>query len=121
MLKNLQAKKTENAKEEAIDDAQYRMWSTNPETLDLNFMGDELEPALVRWNAHLEREQLEETTAMGIEGDDDDDNNVISSALKTVSTRPEEMARDVKEIFEADDNVSTPAEANPTTEAGEAA
>ena len=56
MLKVLQSKEIEDAKEQAIDDAWYCMWSTNPETLDLDFMGDELEPALVRWNARFERE-----------------------------------------------------------------
>ena len=59
MLKDLQAKEIEDAREEAIEDAWYRMWSTNPETLDLDFMGEELEPALARWNVRLEREQLE--------------------------------------------------------------
>ena len=121
MLKDLQAKEIEDAKEKATDDAWYRMWSTNPETLDLNFMGDELEPALVRWNARLELEQLEETTAMDVEGDDEDDNNVISSVLKTGSSRLEEIAKETKEIFKADNNTSTLAEANPVTEAGEAA
>ena len=47
MSNDLRAQEIENAKEEAIDNAWYRMWSTNPEVLDLSFMGEELEPALL--------------------------------------------------------------------------
>ena len=93
MLKDLQDKMVDDAKEEAIDNAWYRMWSTNPMTLDLEFMGDELEPALARWNARLELEQLEEAKAADAEVDDEDggDNDAIESALKTGSSRPEEI------------------------------
>ena len=116
MLKDLQAKAIEDAKEEATDDAWYRMWSTNPETLDLDFMGEELEPALVRWNARLELEQLEETTVMDVEGDDEDDNNVISSVLKTGSSRLEEITKETREVFQADDNTPAPPEVAPAVE-----
>ena len=54
MVKDLHAKELEDAKEEAIDNAWYRMWSTNSEVLDLDFMGEELDPALARCNTRLE-------------------------------------------------------------------
>ena len=113
MLKDLQAKMIEDAKEEAIDDAWYRMWSTNPETLDHEFMGDELEPALARWNARLELEQLEETKAAdaGADDEDDNDNAAISSALKTGSSRLEEILKETREIFEGGDSTPVPTEA----------
>ena len=110
MLKDLQAKAIEDAKEEAIDDAWYRMWSTNPETLDLDFMGEELEPALVRWNARLELEQLEETKAAEAGADDEDDNTAISSALKTGSSRLEEILKETREIFEGGNSTPVPTE-----------
>ena len=116
MLKDLQAKAIEDAKEEATDDAWYRMWSTNPETLDLDFMGDELEPALVRWNARLELEQLEETTAVDVGADDEDDNTVISSVLKTGSSRLEEIMKETREIFQADNSTPIPPEVAPVVE-----
>ena len=105
MLKDLQDKMIEDAKEEAIDNAWYRMWSTNPMTLDLEFMGDELEPALARWNARLELEQLEEARAADAEVGDEDggDNDAIASALKTGSSRSEEIVREIREAFAADD------------------
>ena len=109
MLKDLQDKMIEDAKEEAIDNAWYRMWSTNPMTLDLEFMGDELEPALARWNARLELEQLEETEAADAETADEgvNDNDAIVSALKTGSSRSEEIVREVREAFAADDQSIT--------------
>ena len=110
MLKDLQAKMIEDAKEEAIDDAWYRMWSTNPEALDLEFMGDELEPALARWNARLELEQLEETKAAEAGADDEDDNTAISSALKTGSSRLEEILKETREIFEGGNSTPVPTE-----------
>ena len=54
-------------------------------------------------------------------GDDEDDNNVISSVLKKGSSRLKEIMKETKEVFEADNNTSTPAEANTATEADEAA
>ena len=112
MLKDLQDKMIDDAKEEAIDNAWYRMWSTNHMTLDLEFMGDELEPALARWNARLELEQLEEAKAADAEVDDEDggDNDAIESALKTGSSRPEEIVREVREAFAADDQAITETE-----------
>ena len=88
------------------------MWSTNPETLDLNFMGDELEPALARWNARLELEQLEETKAADAEADDEDDNDnaAISSALKTGSSTIEEILKETREIFEGGNSTPVPTE-----------
>ena len=113
MLKDLQDKMIEDAKEEAIDNAWYRMWSTNPMTLDLEFMGDELEPALARWNARLELEQLEETRAADAGADDEDgnDNDAISSALKTGSSRLEEITKEAREFFGGDDSTPAPTEA----------
>ena len=113
MLKDLQDKMIEDAKEEAIDNAWYCMWSTNPMTLDLEFMGDELEPALARWNARLELEQLEETRAADAGADDEDgnDNDAISSALKTGSSRLEEITKEARAFFGGDDSTPAPTEA----------
>ena len=119
MLKDLQDKMIDDAKEEAIDNAWYRMWSTNPMTLDLEFMGDELEPALARWNARLELEQLEEARAADAEVGDEDggDNDAIASALKTGSSRSEEIVREIREAFAADDQAITGTEpAAPSSE-----
>ena len=116
MLKDSQTTAIEDAKEKAIDDAWYRMWSTNPETLDLDFMGDELEPALARWNARLELEQLEETTAVDVGADDEDDNTAISSALKTGSSRLEEILKETREIFQAYNSTPVPTEVVPVVE-----
>ena len=58
---------------------------------------------------------------MDVEGDDEDDNNVISSVLKTGSSILEEIMKETREVFKADDNTPTSAEANPIPEAGEAA
>ena len=112
MLKDLQDKMIDDAKEEAIDNAWYRMWSTNPLTLDLEFMGDELEPALARWNARLALEQLEETEAADAETADEDSggNDAIASALKTGSSRSEEIVREIREAFAADDQAITETE-----------
>ena len=112
MLKDLQDKMIDDAKEEAIDNAWYRMWSTNPLTLDLEFMGDELEPALARWNARLALEQLEETEAADAETADEDGggNDAIASALKTGSSRSEEIVREIREAFAADDQAITETE-----------
>ena len=110
MLKDLQAQAIDDAKEKATDDAWYRMWSTNPETLDLDFMGEELEPALVRWNARLELEQLEETTIVDAGADDEDDNTAISSVLKTGSSRLEEILKETREIFEGGNSTPVPTE-----------
>ena len=104
MLKDLQDKMIDDAKEEAIDNAWYRMWSTNPLTLDLEFMGDELEPALARWNARLALEQLEAEAADAETVDEDGgDNDAIASALKTGSSRSEEIAREIREAYATDD------------------
>ena len=116
MLKDSHTTAIEDAKEKAIDDAWYRMWSTNPETLDLDFMGEELEPALVRWNARLEREQLEETTVVDVEADDEHDNTAISSMLKTGSSRLEEILKETREIFQADNSTPVPTEVVPVVE-----
>ena len=119
MLKDLQDKMIDDAKEEAIDNAWYRMWSTNPLTLDLEFMGDELEPALVRWNARLALEQHEETEAANAETADGDGGggDDIASALKTGSSRSEEIVREIREAFAADDRAIT--ETEPATSLSE--
>ena len=74
MSKDLRAQEIDDAKEEAIDNAWYRIWSTNSEVLDLEFLGEELEPTLERWNARLEREELETTMVEGVEDDDEGGN-----------------------------------------------
>ena len=54
------AKKIDDAKEEAIDTAWYRLWSTNPGVLDLAFLEDDLEPTLARWSAASSKRSLKQ-------------------------------------------------------------
>ena len=68
-----------------------------------------------------EKELCSITVSEAISEDDEDDNNVISSVLKTGSSRPEEISKKTRKVFEADNNAPNPAEANPATEADEAA
>ena len=51
------------------------------------------------------------------EDPDDNYNDVISSVLKTGSSRLAELQRDVQETFKADDNTFVPSEVAPTIKA----
>ncbi|XP_062075669.1 uncharacterized protein LOC133779769 [Humulus lupulus] len=46
-------------KEKAVDLAMYRMWAYN-EDLDISFLGPHEAPLLERWNARLEKEEVEQ-------------------------------------------------------------
>lgn len=104
-------------RDDLVDLAMYRVWEHNQNT-DICFMRGEAEGLLKKWKARLEeeRELRYITASKAISEGDEDDNNVISSILKTGSSRPEEIAKETREIFEADKNTSTPAEANPVAE-----
>ena len=57
-----------------------------------------------------ERELRSITASEAISEDDDNDHDVISSVLKTGSSRSEEIARETREIFVAEGQVTTEAE-----------
>ena len=109
------------SKDELVDLAMYRVWERN-QNIDISFMRGEAEGLLNKWKARLEEEkELRSITASeAIFEDDENDNDVISSVLKTGSSRPEEIAKETREVFAADDSTSTPAEANPADEIVEA-
>ena len=109
-------------RDDLVEPTMYRVWEHN-QNIDISFMRGEAEGLLNKWKAHLEEEkELRSITASEvISEDDEDDNNVISSVLKTGSSRPEEIANETREIFAADNNTPIPAEANPTAETNEAA
>ena len=53
---------------------------------------------------------------MDVEADDEDDNTVISSVLKTGSSRLEEIMKETREIFQADNSTPVPTEVAPIVE-----
>lgn len=109
-------------RDDLVDLAMYRVWEHN-KNIDISFMRGEAEGLLNKWKARLEEEKelRSITTNEAISEDDKDDHNIISSVLKTGSSRPEEIAKETREIFAADNNTSIPAEANPVVETTEAA
>ena len=75
-------------------------------------MRGEAEGLLNKWKARLEEEkELRSITASeAVSEDDENDNDVISSVLKTGSSRPGEIAQDTREVFAVDDRIATEAE-----------
>ena len=105
-------------KDYLVDLAMYRVWEHNQD-IDISFMCGEAEGLLNKWKARLEEEkELRSITASkAVSEDDDNDHDVISSALKTGSSRSEEIAQETREVFAADDQVITGAEpAAPSSE-----
>ena len=84
------------------------MWSTNPEVLDLEFLGEAKETILARWNIRLEQEELETTMAEGTVEDGEDQGEVVSSpSLKIPRTsamlaaKIDALDREIDEAAEA--------------------
>lgn len=104
-LKERHAQDVKATKDKAIDDAWYRMWSTNPEVLDLDFLGEARETILARWNLRLEQEELEGTMAEGVDEDDEDCDEVISAPGLKIPKSSSMLAAEIdaldKEIDEA--------------------
>lgn len=98
-------------RDDLVDLAMYRVWEHN-QNIDISFMQGENEGLLNKWKARLdeEKELRSITTSGAISEDDENDHDVISSVLKTGSSRSEEIARETREVFAADDQVVTEAE-----------
>lgn len=105
------SKKINAGRDDLVDLAMYRVWEHN-QNIDISFMQSEAANLLTRWKARLEEEkELRSITASeAISEDDDNDHDVISSVLKTGSSRSEEIARETRGIFAAEDQVTTEAE-----------
>ena len=105
------SEKINAGRDDLVDLAMYRVWEHN-QNINISFMQGEAEGLLKRWKARLEEEkELRSITASeAISEDDENDNDVISSVLKTGSARSEEIARDTREVFAAEDQVTTEAE-----------
>ena len=104
------SEKIEAGKDYLVDLAMYRVWEHNPD-INISFMCGEAEGLLKRWKARLaEEKELCSISASEAISEDDNDHEVISSALKTGSSRSEEIAREVREAFAADDQTTTEAE-----------
>ena len=74
------AQKIDDSKEVAIDKTLYRVWSTNPGVLNLEFLKKELEATLARWKVWLEQEAEDTVTEAG---GSDEGEEVESTNLKT--------------------------------------
>ena len=98
-------------RDDLVDLAMYRVWEHN-QNIDISFMQGEAEGLLKRWKARLEEEkELRSITASeAISEDDENDHDVISSVLKTGSSRSEEIAKETREVFAVEDQVTTEAE-----------
>lgn len=82
----------------ATDKTLYRVWSTNPGVLNLNFLREELQPTLARWRVRLE-EEAEYTVTETVGGSDEDD-DAESNNLKTARTRLAALRDIANEVFE---------------------
>ena len=105
-------------RDDLVDLAMYRVWEHN-QGIDISFRRGEAEGLLNKWKARLEEEkELRSITASeAVSEDDENDNDVISSVLKTGSSRPGEIAQETREVFAADGQVTTEAEpAAPSSE-----
>ena len=97
-------------KDYLVDLAMYRVWEHNRD-IDISFLGGEAEGLLNKWKARLEEEQeLCSISASEAISEDDNDHEVISSALKTGSSRSEEIVREVREAFAAEDQTTVESE-----------
>ena len=112
MLKEQHVHEIRAAKEKAIDDAWYRMWSTNPEVLNL---GEARESILARWNLRLEQEELEATLVEGVDEDEEDCGEVASAPGLKHPKSPPTLAAEIdaldKEIDEAAEALKSPGDA----------
>ena len=115
MLKEQHVHEIQAAKEKAIDDAWYRMWSTNPEVLNLDFLGEARESILARWNLRLEQEELEATLVEGVDEDEEDCGEVVSAPGLKLPKSPSTLAAEIdaldKEIDEAAEASKSPGDA----------
>ena len=115
MLKEQHVHEIRAAKEKAIDDAWYRMWSTNPEVLNLDFLGEARESILARWNLRLEQEELEATLVEGVDEDEEDCGEVVSAPGLKLPKSPSTLAAEIdaldKEIDEAAEASRSPGDA----------
>ena len=112
------AQKIDDAVEVTIDKTLFRVWSQNPGVLNLDFLREELEPTLARWEKKLE-EEAEDTIVEATNGNDEDEGDEASS-LKTARGRLAELKEVAREIFRetppAEPEVSVPPSADgPTT------
>ena len=97
-------------KDYLVDLAMYRVWEHNQD-INISFLGDEAEGLLKKWKARLEEElELCSISASEAISEDDNDHEVISSALKTGSSRSEEIVREVREAFAAEDQTTVESE-----------
>ena len=112
VLKELRAADVVAIKDKDIDDAWYRMWSTNPKVLDLEFLGEANETILARWNIRLEQEELETTMAEGAVEDDEDQGEVVSSPSLKIPRTSAMLAAEIdaldRELDEAAEAARSP-------------
>lgn len=76
----------------------YRVWSTNPGVLNLEFLREEREPTLARWKVWLEQE-AEDTVTEAVSGSDESE-EVESTDLKTSQVRLAVLRGVVHEAFQ---------------------
>ena len=112
------AQKIDDAVEVTIDKTLFRVWSQNPGVLNLDFLCEELEPTLARWEKKLE-EEAEDTIIEATNGNDEEEGDEASS-LKTARGRLAELKEVAREIFRetppAEPEVSVPPSVDePTT------
>ena len=88
----------DDAVETAIDKTLFRVWSQNPGVLNLNFLREELEPTLARWEKKLEEEEAEDTIVEATDDGDEDDEDEASS-LKTGRDRLTKLKEMAHEVF----------------------
>ena len=104
------AQKIDDTVEATIDKTLFRVWSQNPGVLNLDFLREELEPTLARWEKKLE-EEAEDTIVEATNGNDEDEGDEASS-LKTARGRLAELKEVAREIFRetppAEPEVSVP-------------
>ena len=91
------AQKIDDTVEATIDKTLFRVWSQNPGVLNLDFLCEELEPTLARWEKKLE-EEAEDTIIEATNGNDEEEGDEASS-LKTARGRLAELKEVAREIF----------------------
>ena len=113
------AQKIDDAKEVATCKTLYRVWSTNPGVLNLDFLREDLEPTLARWKIWLE-EEAKDTVTETVGGSDEGD-EAESNDLKTARNRLAALRDISNEIFQevppAEPEIPAPTSADkPATE-----
>ena len=91
------AQKIDDTVEATIDKTLFRVWSQNPGVLNLDFLCEELEPTLARWEKKLE-EEAEDTIIEATNGNDEEEGDEASS-LKTARGRLAELKEVAREVF----------------------